>query len=148
MRAIDLHSRGLIQRVGLTGPQLTILRAVVDAGELSVGDIARAVSLSQATVTGILQRLETKGLLARRRDTDDRRKVLLHCTTGALELLDRAPTPLQRHFLRRFDSLAEWERSQIISSLERVVAMMEAGEIDATPLLHTGPIEPTSALPT
>ena len=60
IRAIDLHSRSLIQRFGLTGPQLIILEVLVDRGECSMTELSEAISLSMATVTGILSRLENR----------------------------------------------------------------------------------------
>ena len=66
MRAVDLHSRSLNQRYGLTGPQLIILRELSRLGEISGSELARSVSLSLPTVTGILTRLEKRDLVSRR----------------------------------------------------------------------------------
>ncbi|HSL18147.1 MAG TPA: MarR family transcriptional regulator, partial [Methylomirabilota bacterium] len=52
IRAIDLHSRSLVQRYGLTGPQLVVLKELIDRPPQSVSALAGAVNLSQATVTG------------------------------------------------------------------------------------------------
>ena len=57
IRATDIHSRGLAKKTGLTTPQLVILRAVADASAPTVSEIALAVSLSQATVTTLLNKL-------------------------------------------------------------------------------------------
>ena len=73
IRAIDLHSRSLVQRYGLTGPQLVVLKELVDASPRTVSELAAAVNLSQATVTGILDRLERKDMVIRRRDSKDKR---------------------------------------------------------------------------
>lgn len=141
IRAIDLHSRSLIQRFGLTGPQLIILEELTARGETSVGGLSNAISLSIATVTGILTRLEKRKLVERRRDEADRRKVLVRPTPKCQELLKKAPPPLQESFMSEFDRLKDWEQSLIVSSLQRIVAMMEATAIEATPMLATGPID-------
>ena len=83
MRAIDLHSHQLIQKHGLSGPQLVILQELSNLGEVPIGTLAVAVSLSQATVTGIMDRLEQRGLVARRRDEEDKRRVLVSVTCSA-----------------------------------------------------------------
>ena len=57
IRAIDLHSRTLVSTHGLTGPQALILKALQYEG-LTAGELANRVSLSQGTVTDILNRLE------------------------------------------------------------------------------------------
>jgi len=141
IRAIDLHSRSLKQRFGLTGPQLIILEALVELGECSITELSEAISLSLATVTGILSRLESRGLIERRRDDTDRRKVLVRVTPACDEVLSKAPTPLQESFISELDKLQDWEQALIISSLQRIVAMMEATTIDATPMLVTGAID-------
>lgn len=143
IRAIDLHSRSLSQRFGLTGPQLIILEALVERGECSVSELSNAISLSMATVTGILSRLESRGLIERRRDDTDRRKVLVHATPACDEILIKAPTPLQESFISEYDKLQDWEQTLIITSLQRIVSMMEATKIDATPMLVTGAIDET-----
>ena len=69
IRAIDLHSRSLVQRFGLTGPQLVVLKELIERSPRPVSELAAAVNLSQATVTGILDRLERKDMIARVRDS-------------------------------------------------------------------------------
>ncbi|MEE4606381.1 MAG: MarR family transcriptional regulator [Desulfobacteraceae bacterium] len=53
----------MVKQVGLTGPQLITLREIANAVEISITNIAGGVSLSQPTVTGILDRLEKRGLV-------------------------------------------------------------------------------------
>ncbi len=142
IRAVDLHSRSLVQRCGLTGPQLLMLHRLASAGEISIGELAVAVSLSQPTVTGILDRLERRGLVRRRRSPDDKRRVLVRTTPACKRLLASAPPLLQESFVRQFTGMGDWEQNLILSSLQRVVAMMEAAEMDAAPILTTGPIHP------
>ncbi|MEE4360481.1 MAG: MarR family transcriptional regulator [Pseudomonadales bacterium] len=141
MRATDIYSRQLSKHSGLTTPQLLILQAIRDCGDVTIGTIARQVSLSQATVTTILDRLESRGMTYRERSTEDKRKVHAHLTEAGEKALREAPTPLQQSFVERFGGLAEWEQSMITSALQRVADMMDAGDIDASPLLHLGYIE-------
>ena len=138
MRATELYSRQLSKTAGLTSPQLLILHAINELGDVTSGTVAKHVSLSQATVTTILDRLESRGLTFRERSTVDKRKVHAHLTEAGLELLASAPTPLQQSFVDRFRDLEEWEQSMITSSLQRVADMMDAGEIDASPMLPVG----------
>lgn len=141
MRATDLYSKQLSKTAGLTSPQLLILQAIHESGDVTIGTIARQVSLSQATVTTILDRLEKRGLAYRVRSTVDKRKVHAQLTEDGLSVLEGAPTPLQESFVDRFQDLDEWEQSMITSSLQRVADMMDAGEIDASPVLHVGMID-------
>ena len=141
MRATDLYSKQLSRTAGLTTPQLLILQAIRDCGDVTIGTIARQVNLSQATVTTILDRLEKRDLTYRERSTIDKRKVHAHLTPAGEKALDEAPTPLQESFVARFTHLAAWEQSMITSALQRVADMMDAGDIDASPVLHVGMIE-------
>ncbi len=143
IRAIDLHSRALVQRFGLTGPQLVVLKALIETSPLSVSSLAAAVNLSQATVTGILDRLERKSMVTRERDSRDKRKVMVSPTSAAEDALAGAPPLLQEHFTEAFENLADWEQTQILSSLQRIVTLMEAGNVEAGPILTTGPLDAT-----
>ena len=141
IRATDLYSRKLSKVAGLTAPQLLILQAIDAHGEMTMGDIATEVSVSQATVTTILDRLEKRGLIERKRGERDKRRVYAYLTTAGPDIRERAPTPLQEEFMDRFSRLQDWEQSQILSSLQRVAAMMNAGDIDASPVLDLGAID-------
>ena len=143
IRAIDIHSRSLVQRYGLTGPQLVVLKELVAQAPRSVSELARAVNLSQATVTGILDRLERKSMVLRERDTHDRRRVMVSPTLEAERVLADAPPLLQEHFTGGFRELPDWQQTQILSSLQRIVALMEAADVEAGPILTTGPLDAT-----
>jgi DNA-binding MarR family transcriptional regulator len=140
-RAIDLHSRKLASDHHLTAPQLVCLRQVAVAGPLPAGRIASGVSLSNATVTGILTRLESQGLVRRDKDEVDRRRVLVSLTEKGRELVERAPFPLQERFFRELEALPAANRSIIATVLEQVVDMMAAESLDASPVMTTGPVD-------
>lgn len=138
IRATDLYSRQLGRETGLTTPQLVVMRALRDGDVQNASDIAHAVSLSQATVTSILGRLEAGGLIRRERSREDRRCVNVVATAKGKRIQSSAPQPLQEEFIARFSALADWEQHQILSSLARVADMMDARDLDAAPLLATG----------
>ena len=135
IRAIDLHSKHLNKTSGLTSPQLLIMLEIDKASGINSSQIAKSVNLSAATVTNIIDRLESKELILRVRSTQDKRKVGLYLTEKGSEKLLNAPQPLQEHFIDNFTNLAQWEQSQLLSAVERLAAMLNANEIDAAPLL-------------
>ena len=110
--------------------------------------VAKSVNLSAATVTNILDRLENKNLISRVRDTQDKRKVGLYLTDNGKALLVKAPQALQEHFIDKFSNLAQWEQSQLLSSMERLSEMMDANEIDAAPLLELNAMSASSIIKT
>lgn len=145
IRATDLHSKHLSKTTGLTSPQILLLRAIRNRGEVTIGELAEEVSLSQATVTNILDRLEKRGLVYRERSTEDKRKVHAYLTENGIDILKNAPIPLQDQFARQFRDLHDWEQTMIISALQRIAQMMDAEHIDASPVLDIGLIDRQSA---
>lgn len=143
IRAIDLQSRRLHEEHHLTGPQLATLRAASERGEVSISALARAVHLSQPTVSGIISRLEKRSLVVRRRSSDDRRSVVVEVTPAGLQLLGEAPSLLQDRFRAELALLEDWERHWMLSALERIASMMDAEGLDAAPILETGPVAPS-----
>lgn len=143
IRAIDLHSKQLVKTASVTGPQLRLLQMIRREGDATASELSDAMSLSQATVTSILDRLEDRGLLERIRSQTDKRKIHPRLTEAGARLLDQAPTPLQDSFVRKFDRLHSWEQHMIISSLQRVAEMMDAEDIDASPYLDLGSLDRT-----
>lgn len=136
IRATALYSRDLQARHKVTVPQLTCLYAVAENEPATTTRIAREVLLSPSTVVGILDRLEAAGLVRRRRDTGDRRLVNVTLTEDGLRLVAQTPPPLQADLARALQNLPELERATIALSLERLVALMEAGALDAAPILE------------
>ena len=81
IRAVDLHSKSVSKASGLTPPQILILQAIRQLGEVTTGRVSAEVSLSQATVTTILDRLEQRDLIERYRSERDRRIVHARLST-------------------------------------------------------------------
>ncbi|EXJ14053.1 MarR family winged helix-turn-helix transcriptional regulator [Imhoffiella purpurea] len=140
IRAVDLHSRRLVRSHGLTAPQALILKELVASGPVSVGHIAQRINLSQATVTDILTRLESRGLVVRERSPIDRRRVLVTPTEEASLTIERGPPLLQEDFSRRFAELEDWEQTLLVASLQRIASLMDADRIDAAPVLAAGEV--------
>jgi DNA-binding MarR family transcriptional regulator len=147
IRAADLHSKYLSKTSGLTSPQILLLRAINKKGRVTIGELAKDIVLSQATVTTILDRLVTRGLVVRERSTTDKRKVHALLTDLGAETLKNAPRPLQEDFARQFGNLNDWEQTMIISSLQRVAHMMDAQHLDASPVLDVGILDRVLPLP-
>ncbi|WP_010324886.1 MarR family winged helix-turn-helix transcriptional regulator [Marinobacterium stanieri] len=125
MRATDLHSKQVKKTCGLTLPQVMLLRSIADQGDVSVRKLALDISLSQATVTSILDRLEERGLVERVRSLSDRRIVNARLTAPGLSMLEGAPELLGETFMQRFQALPETERVKLVQSLQQLTALMD-----------------------
>lgn len=130
IRSLDMHSRYLAKHVGLTSPQLIVLYEISLFECITVGELAKQVSLSQATVTSIIDRLEPKGLVTRERSGEDRRKVYLKIGPAARQVLHDRPSMLHRGFVQKFEALAEWEQHAILASIQRVADMMHDADLE------------------
>lgn len=140
IRAVDQYSKELAAKYHVTAPQLICLNEIQQQEPVTLTTLARQVHLSPSTVTGIIERLEKKKLIERIKDDKDKRKLLISLTDEGHQLIDDAPKPLQDRLAESFSSLPEEEQLSIVTSLEKVVDMVQARNIDASPLLETGPI--------
>lgn len=145
IRAIDLQSRRLVDEFGLTGPQLVTLEAAAGLGPVSAGALAKAVHLSRPTLTGILDRLERRGLISRDRDQRDRRSWSVRVTPAGHTILEQTPSLLQDRFRSELAKLEEWEQTLTLATLQRIASMMEAEDLEAAPVLVTGSVEAPGA---
>ena len=71
IHAMDMHSRALSARYGVTGPQFACLYTLLEEGAMSQKSLGSRVHVGGSTITGIIDRLETKGLVQRLKDTVD-----------------------------------------------------------------------------
>ena len=108
---------------------------------ITIAELSKKVHLSSSTLVGIIDRLEKKEWVKRSRQGDDRRKVFISITSKGVTFIEQAPSPLQEKLLTELSSLSNLEKSNIALSLERVVDLMEAKNIDASPFLETGDIQ-------
>lgn len=139
-RAIDLYSKRLQKETSLTISQLLVMDAIVKTDKPTPSAIAKSILLSQATVTNLIDRLVKNGLVERKRLGTDKRTVNIVLTALGEAKYGEAPELLQSEFLRKYRKLASWEQHLLVSAVGRVASMMDAEEIDASPILTLGEI--------
>ncbi len=140
VRRIEGASIELESQHGVTAPQLLCLHALARVGSITQIELSREVRLSPPTLVGVIDRLETKKLVKRQRDTEDRRRIHLVLTDAGRAVAARAPEPLQHHLERGLDAMPDAERTAIAGALGQLVRLLEAEHIDAAPVLASGPI--------
>lgn len=128
------------KELGLTGPQLILMRSIKELGEVTIRELSNNTNMSQATATTILDRLERNGYVKRVRSMSDKRKVHAYLTDEGKAILEKAPLPLQDNFIDQFHQLEEWEQSLLLSSVQRLSSMMNAESYDVAPVLEIGSI--------
>ena len=127
IRASDLQSRRIERTTGLTSPQAAVLRAVETLGHGATRALADEVSLSQATVTVVLDRLSAKGLVERYADRADRRVRHARLTRAGRRLLAALPPLPDAAFHARYDALPAERRSAMITALRELTELLGPG---------------------
>src|SRR4051812_14814970 len=108
-RIIRLH-RSLLEPLGLTYPQFLVMLALYEDAPRSVGDLGLVLGMDNGTLTPLLKRLETAGLVTRTRDSADERRVLIDLTQAGRALRAEAcalPQQIETAFRLSKAQLAE-----------------------------------------
>lgn len=87
--ALHSRSKAMARTLGVTGPQRFVLRVVQRSPGISSGALADYLHLHPSTLTGVLQRLDERGLLSRTRDPADARRVMLELTAKGRRVLSK-----------------------------------------------------------
>lgn len=140
LRATERHGKMLAQASGLTPVQMRVLKLLEVEGRSTPKEIASQLRVAQATITALIDRLAAKKMVERQRSEHDRRQMNIFITELGRDTLGRAPDPLQDQFVSQFNKLPDWEQAMIVAALERVADLLNAGDIDASPVLDLGDI--------
>jgi DNA-binding MarR family transcriptional regulator len=141
LRVTEFNVRKLAEQSDLTASQLLVMQHLARASKALPSAIARTIDVKQATVTVLVNKIEDAGLVTRRRDTDDRRRVWIELTDAGQSALEKSPDLLQSRYEQGFEQLQEWEQAMIIATLERVAVLLDAEEIEAAPILDFGDLD-------
>ena len=127
--AYECEGNRMLQRHGLTFAQAEILRLVIQCREegktLNQKGIENALRLKNPTVTGTLNRLEAKGLIARVSDPRDGRCKLIEPTEKALKQHAESGEAFRQREQELLSGISDQERQQLIGLLDRVLKNIE-----------------------
>nr|WP_283771095.1 MarR family transcriptional regulator [Roseococcus pinisoli] len=125
MARLEAIREGHGATIGLAGIEYTVLVSIAHlsiAADVSVRDVAEHLHLSGAFVTTVTNRLLSKGLVAKRIDPTDRRRLCLTVTNRGRDLLAKL-APMQRQVNdAQFEDLSAEEFRQLSELMERLVA--------------------------
>lgn len=91
-RSVNAVYRPLLEPMGLTHPQYLVMLALWEHNPRSVKNIGEALQLEPATLSPLLKRLESVGLVDRRRNSADERQLEITLTPAGVRLRDTAET--------------------------------------------------------
>lgn len=130
IHSVDRRSKRVARATGLTIPQIVVLKAVRDLGEVPTNRISAFADLTPATVITILDKLEARGLVERRRGTEDRRVVFTQLTPRGNETVRAAPPLLNDAFVDAFGRMSDLRRRRLIGALDEVATLFDIVDRD------------------
>ncbi|MCD4788247.1 MAG: MarR family transcriptional regulator [Deltaproteobacteria bacterium] len=130
MQAGEFYTKELNKKYQVSAPQLNCLLSLYENGPLPPSQIAKHIMVKSSTVTGIVDRLEQKGLVKRFRNSPDRRIITIELTDSGKNLAKNAPPPIQQKIIDGLKKLSEDELDQIILPLTKLTDMLDVQDLD------------------
>ena len=107
------------KRAQMSGASRAVLMHLAHTGPLTVGEAARHLDRAQSVVSDIVTQLESKGLLEREPDPDDRRRTLVWLSPAGFDALDRERRVLSTELLARAGAaLTPEQRAALVGGLD------------------------------
>ncbi len=137
VRSINLESKKIQKEYGVSIPQVLCLNYLHQSQnyQATQGQIKKFLNLNSSTTSGIINRLEKKGLIARLPKSGDKRVVTITLTSKGNQLLQRIPSLLHDRLSDKLKKLEPATLEQISENLELLINLLNISEIDASPLL-------------
>ena len=126
---LNEHSEKVERETGLTSPQLWTMKVIAEEAPIRVDDIARRIYLHPVTVIGILDKLESKGLVVIKRSWWNRRVVFVELTDAGNKMIESAPEVAQGLLISGLEKLSYGGLIEINYRLNKLVEILGATEI-------------------
>lgn len=110
-----------LERVDLTPPQFYVLATIGYSGGLPFGEIGEKMMVTVSNLTGIVDRLEDKGLVARERNPRDRRVVRVALTDKGAKLHKSAIPLFEKSIAELFSSLSDEQQKELSHLLRKLI---------------------------
>lgn len=115
-----------IARGGLTGPQVNLLQVLVRNDGMNLRDLRQAVGLAHSTVSGIVDRLEQRGIVVRRADGEDGRMIRVYVSKAVKDYIRKdLPFVQINPLMRALQKLDPQARRKILESLRHLRQALE-----------------------
>ncbi|MBW1770914.1 MAG: MarR family transcriptional regulator [Deltaproteobacteria bacterium] len=130
IQAKELYTKELTKKYQVSASQLNCLLALYEQGPLPLSQIATHIMVKSSTVTGIIDRLELKGLVTRSRTSPDRRVITVELTESGRTLAENAPPPIQQKVLEGLERLPQSEMEKIVLGLKMLTQMLDVQDLE------------------
>lgn len=125
IQAEERHTKDLNKKYAVSAPQLNSLTALLKNGPSTPSQIARHILVESSTVTGIIDRLEKKGLVRRIRSAEDRRKIYVELTHAGRSLASHAPPPIRAELHRGLKGLDQSKLEAVLDGLTVLTELLD-----------------------
>jgi len=122
------------RQFGLTETQSDVLRTLLVYGPMSSADLSRNLYVTPANITGVIDRLENKGLVERIRQQADRRVALITLTEKGEDLSEQLPDPIENKLVSGLKHLTPEQMQALGEAMKRIIDLIDADGIDEGPL--------------
>jgi DNA-binding MarR family transcriptional regulator len=116
------------QDLDLTPAQIHVVLWLGHSGPLTMGELARAVAVTEKTITGVVDRLERDLLVQRERDPADRRVVHVRLAPRGTTLYRRMDEGIAEKLAKLLGLLEAEDREHLVRMVERLTARLAAEE--------------------
>jgi DNA-binding MarR family transcriptional regulator len=130
MQAGELYTKELNMTHQVSVPQLNCILALYEHGPLPPSQIAKHIMVKSSTVTGIIDRLEQKGLVCRLRDSSDRRVITIQLTERGKDVARNAPPPIQHKVVDGLNRLPQNRIEKIVKSLREITRLLDGQDLN------------------
>lgn len=136
VRSIDIESKKIQKEHGVSIPQVLCLNFLRQSPnyQATQGEIRHFLNLNPSTVSGIINRLEKKGYLARLPKLGDKRVVNIALTSTGDKLLSTIPSLLHIQLSEKLQNLTKEEFDKVEEGLNTLVQILEIEMIEASPI--------------
>ena len=119
-------TKGMAREVGLTGPQLTVIKLLETFDNLSLSSLSERIRAQNSTVTGIIDRMEQAGLALRVRSTEDRRVIKIKLTERGARIARSIAVEPMEVFRGALDGLSPGEVRDLLRILTKVARRVQS----------------------
>jgi DNA-binding MarR family transcriptional regulator len=124
------------RQYGVTGAQGSVLRSLRDSGPASSAQLSRSLYVKPSTMTGLIDRLEKKGLVVRTPKIGDRRVSIIKLTPEGEVLSRQLPDPLEMKLASNLSDLDTGHVKQVFTVVDELLSMIEVTHTE-TPTFDT-----------
>jgi DNA-binding MarR family transcriptional regulator len=126
---IKKRGREILADFGITPPQFSALLTLIQNGDMTIGELGEKLYLACSTATDLVDRMERNGLVARERDTNDRRVIRLRVLERGHQMLEEVMQARRRYLSGVLERVSREETANMVVALDHLAALMTQEEV-------------------